>query len=49
MVGSYLYKEQEDRYDYIENIFDTLILTDISQKYRIKNPALLPKVKKSSI
>lgn len=44
MAGSYLYKEQEDRYDYIENVFDTLILRDISQKYRIKNPALLNRI-----
>ena len=26
MSGSYLYKEQEDKFDYIENVFDTLIL-----------------------
>lgn len=32
MSGSYLYKEQEDKYDYIENVFDTLILRDIRQK-----------------
>lgn len=32
MSGSYLYKEQEDKYDYIENVFDTLILKDIRQK-----------------
>ena len=38
MSGSYLYKEQEDRFDYIEHVFDTLILRDISQKYKIKNP-----------
>ena len=25
MSGSYLYKEQEDKFDYIENVFDTLI------------------------
>ena len=44
MAGSYLYKEQEDKYDYIENVFDTLILRDISQKYKIKNPALLDRI-----
>ena len=44
MSGSYLYKEQEDRFDYIENVFDTLILRDISQKYKIKNPALMDRI-----
>ncbi len=44
MSGSYLYKEQEDKYDYIENVFDTLILRDIRQKYKIKNPALMERI-----
>lgn len=44
MSGSYLYKEQEDRFDYIEHVFDTLILRDISQKYKIKNPALMDRI-----
>lgn len=44
MSGSYLYREQEYKYDYIENVFDTLILRDIRQKYRIKNPALLDRI-----
>ena len=44
MSGSYLYKEQEDKFDYIENVFDTLILRDIRQKYKIKNPALMERI-----
>ncbi len=44
MSGSYLYKEQEDKYDYIETVFDTLILRDIRQKYKIKNPALMDRI-----
>ena len=44
MSGSYLYKEQEDRFDYLENIFDTLILRDIRQKYKIKIPALMDRI-----
>ena len=44
MSGSYLYKEPEDKLDYIENVFDTLILRDIRQKYNIKNPALMDKI-----
>lgn len=41
MSGSYLYKDSEDKYDYIENVFDTLILCDIRQKYKIRNPVLM--------
>lgn len=44
MSGSYLYKEQEDKFDYIENVFDTLILRDIRQKYNIKNPTLMDRI-----
>ena len=44
MSGSYLYKEQEDKYEYIETVFDTLILRDIRQKYHIKNPALMDRI-----
>ena len=44
MAGSYLYKEPEDKFDYIENVFDTLILRDIRQKYSIKNPDLMNRI-----
>ena len=44
MSGSYLYKEPEDKYDYIETVFDTLIVRDIRQKYKIKNPALMDRI-----
>lgn len=44
MAGSYLYKEQEDKFDYIENVFDTLILRDIRQKYNIKSPNLMDSI-----
>lgn len=44
MAGSYLYKEPEDKYDYIESIFDTLILRDIRQKYKIKNPGMMDRI-----
>ena len=44
MSGSYLYKAPEDKYDYSENVFDTLILRDIRQKYNIKNPALMDRI-----
>ena len=35
MSGSYLYKEHEEKYKYLADIFDTLILRDIRQKYKI--------------
>ena len=41
MSGSYLYKEQEAKYDYIADVFDTLIVRDIRQKYNIRNMPLL--------
>ena len=44
MSGSYLYKEREDKFDYIENVFDTLILRDIRQKYKIKNSVLMERI-----
>jgi len=44
MSGSYLYKTPEDKYDYIEAVFDTLILRDIRQKYKIKNPVLMDRI-----
>lgn len=44
MAGAYLYKEQEDKYEYIENVYDTLILRNIRQKYNIKNPILMDRI-----
>ena len=44
MSGSYLYKDTADKYDYIENVFDTLILRDISRKYKIRNSALMERI-----
>lgn len=44
MSGSYLYKEQEDKYKYLADIFDTLILRDIRQKYKIRNILLMDKI-----
>ena len=36
MAGSYLYQDQEIKYDYISDVFDTLIVRDIKQKYKIR-------------
>ncbi len=44
MSGSYLYKEPEEKYKYLADIFDTLILRDIRQKYKIRNIALMNKI-----
>lgn len=41
MAGSYLYCDQEARYDYIADVFDTLIVRDIRQKYKIRNTLLM--------
>ena len=41
MSGSYLYKNQEDRLEYLKGIYDTLIIRDIVTKYKIKNTILL--------
>ena len=37
MSGSYVYKTQEEKYQYISEVFNTLIVRDIKQKYNIKN------------
>ncbi len=44
MSGSYLYKETEEKYNYLADIFDTLILRDIRQKYKIRNIALMDRI-----
>lgn len=44
MAGSYLYHDIESKYDYIKEVFNTLIVRDIRQKYRIKNTILMDKL-----
>ncbi len=44
MSGAYLYKDQEEKYKYLADIFDTLILRDIRQKYKIRNIVLMDKI-----
>ena len=44
MAGSYLYRNQDAKYDYIRDVFDTLIIRDIRQKYKIRNPALMDRI-----
>ncbi len=44
MAGSYLYKDQEAKYDYIAEVFDTLIVRDIRKKYKIRNQQLMDRI-----
>ena len=41
MAGSYLYKTQEEKYQYIKDVFNTLIVRDIKQKYKIRNTDII--------
>ncbi len=44
MSGSYVYKEQEAKYDYTADVFNTLIVRDIRKKYKIRNMALMDRL-----
>ena len=44
MAGSYLYKAQEAKYDYIADVFDTLVVRDIRKKYKIRNMQLMDRL-----
>ena len=44
MAGSYLYKTQETKYDYISDVFNTLIVRDIQRKYHIRNLPLMERL-----
>lgn len=44
MAGSFLYGKEEDKYRYIADIFNTLVLRDISSKYKIRNRVLLDNI-----
>ncbi len=44
MSGSYLYKTPESRYDYISDVFNTLIVRDIQRKYRVRNMPLMERL-----
>lgn len=41
MAGSYLYKEENEKYKYIKDVYETLIVRDIKKKYKIKNNEVL--------
>ena len=44
MAGSFLYETDEEKYKYVREVFETLIVRDIQQKYKIKNPVLLERL-----
>ena len=44
MAGSYAYKDIEKKYKYISDVYNTLIIRDIKQKYKIKYPHLLDNI-----
>lgn len=44
MSGSYLYRDYEAKYDYIKEVFHTLIVRDIRTKYKIRNITLMDRI-----
>ena len=44
MSGSYLYDENDKKYDYILDVYKTLIVRDIVEKYNIKNLQLFDNI-----
>ncbi|MCQ2796397.1 MAG: ATP-binding protein [Bacilli bacterium] len=44
MSGSYIYKNQTDKITYLKNVYRTLIIRDITQKYKIRNKELINKI-----
>ena len=44
MAGSYVYRDREAKYDYIAEVFNTLIARDIRKKYKIRNPLLMDRL-----
>lgn len=44
MSGSYLYKDIESKYNYIDEVYHTLIVRDIRTKYHIRNVALMDRI-----
>ena len=44
MSGSYLYKDIEAKYNYIDEVYHTLIVRDIRTQYHIRNVALMDRI-----
>lgn len=43
-AGSYIYNDLPEKYRYVAEVYDTMIIRDIEQKYGVQNPTLLNKV-----
>lgn len=41
MAGAYLYNDDNNKFKYLKDIFNTLIIRDIKQKYKIKNTDIM--------
>lgn len=44
MSGSYVYKNNEEKYKYLNEIYNTLIIRDINQKHNIRNITLMERL-----
>ena len=44
MSGSYLYPDENSRASYVNDVFETLVIRDIVQKFKIRNTPLLEKI-----
>lgn len=44
MSGAYLYAEENSRASYINDVFETLVIRDIVQKFKIRNTPLLERI-----
>ena len=44
MVGAYLYNDDESKANYLNDVFETLVIRDIVKKYKIRNMPLLEKI-----
>lgn len=44
MPGSYPYKDLNDKYTYLQEVINTLLIRDIVQRYRIKNTTILDRL-----
>ncbi len=44
MSGSYVYKTDEEKYKYLNEIYNTLIIRDINQKHNIRNITLMERL-----
>ena len=44
MSGAYVYAEESEKFKYIQSVWDTLILRDIKQKYKLRNKAGIERI-----